>query len=55
MVGMGQALTLVRRSILRQFCGRVDNVLRTRGRGVAIFKNQQHCVVGIEQRTLNTC
>ena len=55
MVGVHNTFPLVADSVFGQLCGRVDDVLRSGGRGVAIFKDQQNGIIAIEKCALHTC
>ena len=53
LVHVHHALPFVFGQALGGLTGRGDDVLRAGGRGVAVFKNQQHRIVTVEQRTLH--
>ena len=53
MVGVDNTFPLVADSVFGQLCGRVDDVLRSSGLGVAIFKDQQNSIIAIEKCALN--
>jgi hypothetical protein len=53
LVGVHQAQRLVAGVLLGLVVGRVEDVLRAGGRGVAVLEDQQHRVVAVEQRALH--
>ena len=52
---MHHAFSLVACGVFGHLGGRVDDVLRSGGRGVAIFKDQQDSIIAIKECALNTC
>jgi hypothetical protein len=53
LIGVGQALAFVSSEFLGRFCGCGDDVLRAGGRGVAVFEDQQHRIITIEEGALH--
>ena len=52
---MHHTFALVACGVFGHLGGRVDDVLRSGGRGVAIFKDQQDSIIAIKECALNTC